>query len=81
MAARTDADQWKRRTGLLQLRLSSAQEDADMYAMRCRLLQAEIGRETALREDAQVCGVQPMHACAGVYFSVCYKCMTTLILA
>lgn len=54
MAARADVDQWKRRTGLLQLRLSSIQEDADMYRMRCQLLQSEATRESIARQEAQV---------------------------
>ncbi|KAK9918373.1 hypothetical protein WJX75_003569 [Coccomyxa subellipsoidea] len=54
MAAQVDVEVWKRRTGLLQLKLSSLQEDVDMYAMRTRLLEAEIREESAAKAHAQV---------------------------
>ena len=53
MAAQVDVEVWKRRTGLLQLKLSSLQEDVDMYAMRTRLLEAEIREESAAKAHAQ----------------------------
>jgi flagellin-like hook-associated protein FlgL len=53
MAAQVDVEMWKRRTGLLQLRLSSVQEDVDMYAMRVRLLESEIAQESAAKAHAQ----------------------------
>ena len=45
VAARADTDQWKRRAGVLFVKMSSVQEDADMYSMRCKLLEAESVRE------------------------------------
>ena len=46
VAARADTDHWKRRAGVLFLKMSSVQEDADMYSMRCKLLEAEVTRES-----------------------------------
>lgn len=45
MAAHVDVETWKRRTGILQLRLASLQEDVDMYAMRVQLLDSETAKE------------------------------------
>ena len=53
-AARSEVEQWKRRTGLLQLRLSSAQEDVDMHTMRVRLVEAEVAREQQHGSAAEV---------------------------
>ena len=55
VSARADTDQWKRRAGVLFLKMSSVQEDVDMYAMRCRLLEAEASRESARTQAYKVC--------------------------
>ena len=54
VSARADTDQWKRRAGVLFLKMSSIQEDVDMYSMRCRLLEAEISRESKRTQSFKV---------------------------
>ncbi len=53
MAAHVDVETWKRRTGILQLRLASLQEDVDMYVMRVQLLDSEIGKQCSEKALAQ----------------------------
>lgn len=53
MAAHVDVETWKRRTGILQLRLASLQEDVDMYKMQVQLLDSEIGKECSEKALAQ----------------------------
>jgi len=55
LAAQVDVEVWKRRTGLLQLRLSSVQEDVDMYAMRVQMMETLIMHERTARIKSQVC--------------------------
>lgn len=55
LAAQVDVEVWKRRTGLLQLRLSSVQEDVDMYAMRVQMMETLIMHERTARIESQVC--------------------------
>ena len=54
VSARADTDQWKRRAGVLFLKMSSVQEDADMFSMRCKLLEAEANRESARTRSFKV---------------------------
>ena len=54
MSAWADTDQWKRRASILFLKVSSVQEDVDMYSMRCQLLEAEILRESSQAKDSKV---------------------------
>ncbi|CAK0784596.1 hypothetical protein CVIRNUC_007800 [Coccomyxa viridis] len=53
VSARADTDQWKRRASILFLKVSSAQEDVDMYSMRCQLLEAQILRESSQAKACQ----------------------------
>lgn len=55
VSARADTDQWKRRASILFLKVSSAQEDVDMYSMRCQLLEAQILRESSQAKACQAC--------------------------
>ena len=66
VSARVDTDQWKRRAGVLFLKMSSVQEDVDMYAMRCRLLEAEASRESARTQIFKVCITQTLTSCCGM---------------
>ena len=54
MAAVAEAEQWRRRGGLLQLQLSSAQEDIDLISRRCHLLQEESAAQSRRADIAQV---------------------------
>lgn len=61
MAALAEAEQWKRRSGLLQLQLSSAQEDIDLMSSRCHLLQNESAAQSRRADTTQVvCNARAM---------------------
>lgn len=60
-----DTDQWKRRAGVLFLKMSSVQEDADMYSMRCKLLEAEVARESLRTRSFKVRLMASFHELPG----------------